>query len=156
MISAGQYGIGRLPPAEILSAAARPSLDKSATRIDIALLVSVLFLQRFSLPFGNTFLHLDLEAVCFILLYQVLSGKLVIQYDRFLWFLALGLAASCSLLLNFNSTMLTGYSQFLVVYSLFTLSRPPIDTSGRFAISLALRSPARCCRLAGQGGDRCR
>jgi hypothetical protein len=94
------------------------------TRVDIALFVSALFLQRFTLPFGNTFLHLELVAIGFILLYQFLSGKLLIQYDRFLWFLALGLAATCSLLLNFRSTMLTGYSLFVVFYSLFTLSRP--------------------------------
>jgi hypothetical protein len=92
--------------------------------VDIALLVSALFLQRFALPFGNTFLHLDQVAIGFILVYQFLSGKLLIQYDRFLWFLALWLAATCSLLLNFRSTMLTGYSQFIVFYSLFTLSRP--------------------------------
>jgi hypothetical protein len=98
--------------------------DKSATRVDIALLVSALFLQRFTLPFGNTFLHLDLVAICLILLYQFLSGKLLIQYDRFLWFLGIGLTATCSLLLNFKNTMLTGYSLFMVFYSLFTLSRP--------------------------------
>jgi hypothetical protein len=99
-------------------------LEKSATRVDIALLVSALFLQRFTLPFGKTFLHLDLVAVGSILLYQFLSGKLLIQYDRSLWFLALVLAASCSLLLNFDSMMLTGYSLFMVFYSLFTLNRP--------------------------------
>lgn len=98
--------------------------EKSATRIDIALLVSALFLQRLTLPFGNTFLHLELVAIGFILLYQFLSGRLLIQYDRFLWFLALALAATSSLLLNFKTTTLTGYSLFMVFYSLFTLSRP--------------------------------
>jgi hypothetical protein len=99
---------------------------KSATQVDIALLVCVLFTQRFTLPFGNTFLGLYLVAVGSILLYQFLSGKLLIQYDRFLWFLALVLATACSLLLNFKSMTLTGYSQFIVVYSLFTLNRPSI------------------------------
>jgi hypothetical protein len=98
--------------------------DKSATRVDIGFFVSALFLQRFSLPVGNTFLHLDLVAIGFILVYQFLSGKLLIQYDRLLWFLALGLTATCSLLLNFSSTMLTGYALFMVFYSLLTLSRP--------------------------------
>jgi len=37
-------------------------IDKSATRVDIALLVSALFLQRFALPVGGTFLGLDLMA----------------------------------------------------------------------------------------------
>jgi len=96
--------------------------DKSATRINIALLASALFLQRFTLPFGNTFLSLSLVAVGLILLYQFLCGKLLIQYDRLLWFLAFGLATACSLLFNFNSTMLTGFSQFVVSFSLFTLS----------------------------------
>lgn len=108
--------------------------DKSVTRIDIALLVSALFLQRFTLPFGNTFLHLDLVAIGCILLHQFLSGKLAIQYDRLLLFLPLGLAATCSLLLNFKSMMLTGYSLFVVFYSLFTLYRP--STSDQYKRTL--------------------
>ncbi len=98
--------------------------DKSAARVDIALLVSALFLQRFSLPFGATRLALDLVAIGCILSYQFLSGKFAIQYDRALWFLGFALAITCSLLLNFNSTMLTAYFQFMVFYALFTLSRP--------------------------------
>ncbi len=107
-------------------ASIRPAsnLDKSATRVDIALLVSPLFLQRFTLPFGTTFLHLDLVAIGLILLYQFLPGNLLVQYDRLLWFLALGFVATCSLLLNFESTMLTGYALFMALYSLFTLIRP--------------------------------
>ncbi len=124
MINVGQYGVDRRFRTETSVASARPAYDKSATRVDIALLVSVLFLQRFTLPFGNTFLHLELVAIGFILLYQFISGNLLIQYDRLLWFLALGLAATSSLLLNFESTMLTGYALFIVFYSLFTLSRP--------------------------------
>ena len=98
--------------------------DKSATRTDIALLVSALFLQRFALPFGNTFLQLDLVAIGGILLYQFLSGKLLIRYDRLLWFLGFALAATCSLLLNFKSTMLTGYFLFVIFFSLYSFSRP--------------------------------
>jgi hypothetical protein len=97
---------------------------KSKTRTDIALLVSALFLQRFSLQFGKTFLALDLVPVAFILLHQFLSGKLLIHYDRLLWFLGIALAATCSLLLNFKNTTLTSYSLFLTLYSLMTLSRP--------------------------------
>jgi hypothetical protein len=95
---------------------------KSETRIDIALLVSALFLQRFSLQFGKTFLPLCLLPIAFILLHQFLSGKLLIHYDRLLWFLGIGLAATWSLLLNFKS--LTSYSLFLTLYSLMMLSRP--------------------------------
>jgi hypothetical protein len=98
--------------------------DKLATRVDIALLVSALFLPRFALPFGSTFLHLDLVMIGLILLYQFVCGKVLIQYDRFLWFLALTFAVTCSLLLNFNSTMLTAYAQSLVLNSLATLGRP--------------------------------
>jgi hypothetical protein len=116
--SVRQYNVDRRMLVETSVAEVWPE-----TRVDIALLVSALFLQRFTLPFGRTFLHLELVAIGFILLYQFLSGKLLIQYDRCLWFLALGLAATCSLLLNFESTMLTGYSLFVVFYSLFTLSR---------------------------------
>jgi hypothetical protein len=97
--------------------------DRSAVRTDIALFISALFLQRFTLPFGNTFIHLDLAAISFILMYQFLCGKLVIQYDRLLWFLGVGLAATCSLVVNFKSTMLTGYFLFVVFYFLFTFSR---------------------------------
>jgi len=116
-----QYGTNRPMLAET-SAASLRQIYKSETRIDIALLVSALFLQRFSLRFGKTFLALDLVPVAFILLHQFLSGKLLIHYDRLLWFLAVGLAATCSLLLNFKS--LTSYSLFLTLYSLMTLSRP--------------------------------
>jgi hypothetical protein len=119
VISAGQHSANRRLLAETSVASVWPE-----TRVDLALLVSALFLQRFTLPFGNTFLHLDLVAIGFILLYQFFSGKLLIQYDRFLWFLALGSAATCSLLLNFKSTMLTGYSLFMIFYLLFTLNRP--------------------------------
>jgi hypothetical protein len=98
--------------------------DQSTIRVDIALLVFTLFLQRFSLPFGDTFLQLDIVAFGFILLHQFLSGKLLIQYDRLLWFLGAALAITCSLLLNFKSTMLTSYFQFMILYSLFMLRRP--------------------------------
>jgi hypothetical protein len=108
----------------MLAEASLRQIYKSETRIDIVLLVSALFLQRFSLQFGKTFLVLDLVPVAFILLHQFLSGKLLIHYDRLLWFLAVGLAATCSLLLNFKSTMLTSYFLFLTLYSLMTLSRP--------------------------------
>jgi hypothetical protein len=123
MTSVSQYRANRWMPAETSAASVRPTY-KSETRIDVALLVSALFLQRFTLRFGSSFLTLDLVPVAFILLRQFLSGKLVIQYDRLLWFLATALAATCSLLLNFKSTMLTSYSLFLVLYSMVTLSRP--------------------------------
>jgi hypothetical protein len=100
-----------------------PVSDRSAARTDIALLVSALFLPRFTLPFGHTFLLLDLVPFGFILLYQFLCGKLVIQYDRFLWFLAVGLLATFTLLLNFNKDMLTGYAMFIVYHFLFTFRR---------------------------------
>jgi hypothetical protein len=124
--SVNLYKVGRLLLAETSRTPAFRTYKSniSATRTDIALLVSVLFLQRFTLPFGKTFLGLEFVAVLLILLHQFLSGKLQIQYDRFLWFLAFALAITCSLLLNFKSTMLTGYFQFMVSFSLFTLSRP--------------------------------
>ena len=118
-----QYVTNRPMLAETSAASIR-RIYKSETRIDIALLVSALFLQRFSLQFGNTFLALDLVPVAFILLHQFLSGKLLIHYDRLLWFLALGLATTGSLLMNFKSAKLTSYFLFLVLYSLMTLSRP--------------------------------
>jgi hypothetical protein len=110
----------------LASASAESALptSKSETRIEIALLVSALFLQRFSLPFQHTFLSLDIVPVVFILSHQFLSGKLLIQLDRLWWFLAAGLAVTFSLLLNFKSTMLTSYFLFLALYSLTTLSRP--------------------------------
>jgi hypothetical protein len=114
------------------SVASTRQIYKSETRIDIALLVSALFLQRFSLQFGKTFLALDLVPVAFILLHQFLFGKLLIHYDRMFWFLGIGLAATCSLLLN--NTSLTSYSLFLVLYSLLTLSRP--STADRYKSTL--------------------
>lgn len=98
--------------------------DRSATRADTLLLIAALFLQRFTLPFHGTFLSLNLVAVGAILLNEFVTGKLLIQYDRLLWFLLLTLATTFSLLLNFESWMLTGYLQFTVFYALFTLRRP--------------------------------
>src|ERR1700730_4174647 len=111
--------------AQIAPAFTKPNheSDISATRVDVALLVAMLFLQRFTLPFGATFLHLDFVAFAFILFYQFVVGKLVIQYDRLLWFLAFAFVGACSLLLNFESATLTSYSQSIVSYSFFMLSR---------------------------------
>jgi hypothetical protein len=92
--------------------------------VDLALLFSALFLQRFSLSFGNTLLSLDIVPAVIILTHQFASGRLVIQYDRLLWFLVAGLAITCAFLLHFKSTMLSSYFLFMVLYSLFTLSRP--------------------------------
>src|SRR5690242_13275514 len=83
---------------------------ESETWVETALLVCALFLQRFALPFGNTSLGLPILPMLFILIHQFLRGKLLIQLDRLIWFLAVGLVAGISLLLNFKSTMLTSYS----------------------------------------------
>jgi hypothetical protein len=107
---------------------------KSATRIDIALLVSALFLQRFTVPYGHKAWGLNLVPIVFILLHQILSGKILIQYDRLFWFLAVGLAVTCSLLLNFQITMLTSYSIFVFLYSFLTLIRP--STRDRYKSTL--------------------
>src|SRR6266850_1264384 len=97
---------------------------RSEVGIDIALIGSALFLQRFSLSFGNSLMSLDVVPAVLILIYQFAAGRLLILYDRLLWFLALGLATTCSLLLNYKSTMLPSYSEFIVMYFLFTLSKP--------------------------------
>jgi hypothetical protein len=106
----------------------------SDTGIDLALLICALFLQRFSLSFGNSLMSLDIVPAAFIFLHQFASGRLLIQYDRMLWFLAVVLAATCALLLNFRSAMLPSYCLFIVVYSLFTLSRP--STVARYRSTL--------------------
>lgn len=112
--------------AEVSAFSVRPisASDRSAVRTGVALLVSALFLQRFSLPFGNTSLALDLVALGLILSYQFLSGNLLIQFDRLLWFLPLALTFTCSLVLNFKGTNITAYAQAMVFYSLYTLTRP--------------------------------
>jgi hypothetical protein len=100
------------------------SVRSAAPRMDVALLTCALFLQRFLLPFGKTFLSLSLVAGVSIFLHQFFSGKLLIENDRLLWFFALTLAITCSLVLNFGSASPTAYAQFLLLCSLFTLSRP--------------------------------
>jgi hypothetical protein len=117
--------------AKLPAASVRPAY-KSETRIDIALLGSALFLQRFWL--GNSKISFDMAAAALICAYQFASGRLLIQYDRLLWFLALGLAATSSLLLNFKITMLSSYGVLLGVYLLFTLSRP--STPDRYESTL--------------------
>jgi hypothetical protein len=123
MASGSQAAVERFTGAGTATVPARPRY-KCEVGIDIALLVCALFLQRFSLSFGNSLMSLDVVPALFILIHQFAAGKLVIVYDRLLWFLALSLAATCSLLLNFKSTMLPSYSEFIVIYSAFTLSRP--------------------------------
>jgi hypothetical protein len=121
MTSVDQYSVDRPVLPEIPAAPVRPTY-KSETRIDIALFVSALFLQRFW--FGNSKISFDMVATALIFAHQFASGRLLVQYDRLLWFLVLGLAVTSSLLLNFKNTMLSSYGVFLVMYFLFTLSRP--------------------------------
>jgi hypothetical protein len=131
MTNGGRYSVrrGMLAEKSVLS-----RWPKSETRVDIALLVSALFLQRFSLPFGQTYLMLEFLPAAVILPHQFLSGKLVLQYDRLLWFLVAMTAVSYSLLLNFSSTMLASYSLFVVLYSFMTLRRP--CTAGQYKNTL--------------------
>lgn len=131
MTSLGEYDADRRSPPEPSAASVRLRFksDDSAARVDFALLFCALFLPRFSLPFGSTFLMVDLIPVFFILAYQFFAGKLLIQYDRLLWFVGLVLAVLCSLL-NSKSTMLTSCFLFLTLYSLVMLVRP--STSGRY------------------------
>jgi hypothetical protein len=98
-----------------------------ATRFDLALLASALFLQRFSLAFGHSLMSLDVVPTALILIYLFASGRVLIIYDRLLWFLALGLAATFSLYLNFNAGMLPSYAEFILMYFLFTLGRPSYE-----------------------------
>jgi hypothetical protein len=101
------------------------SIDKApGTRVDILLLISALFLQRFTFPIGQKFLLLDFVVVTCILVHQFLSGKLFIQYDRLFWFIAAALAATCSFLLNLERASVTSYGLFLALCFLLTLSRP--------------------------------
>jgi len=116
------YGVDRRLPAETSVASVYRTYN-SATRVDIALLASALFLQRFSLPFFHTFLSIDFVFAALIFVHQFASGRLFIQYDRLLWFLVMAVAATSSVLLNFDSRMLTSYGLFVLLYFLFTLSR---------------------------------
>jgi hypothetical protein len=105
---------------DTLSPAAR-----SAIRTDTALLVSALFLQRFNLPFlGGKSVALSVAPVAVILAWQFAAGRLLISYDRLLWFLLLALSATVSLLLNFKNISLTSYALFLVLYLFFIFMRP--------------------------------
>jgi hypothetical protein len=115
LYSAAQPGIAKIPTVSI-----RPTYN--GARVDLALLGSALFLQRFW--FGSSGISLDMVAAAAILAHQFAVGRLFIQYDRLLWFLALGVAATSSLWFNFRSTMLASYGVFLVMYFLFTLTRP--------------------------------
>jgi hypothetical protein len=126
MTSLSQYSGKRDVSTNTSTASICPIFD-SGTRVDIVLLVSAFFLQRFSLPFAGTHLALDVVFVAFILLHQFLSGNLVIQYDRLLWFLAAGLLATCSLLVNLERASVTSYLLFLVLCSLLTFNKRSSD-----------------------------
>ena len=130
MTSVGQYNVDRRLVAGTSATPVFPTYKpvfptyKSNTRVDIALLASALFLQRFGLPFFDTRLNLDFVFAALIFIHQFASGRLFIQYDRLLWFLVVVLAATSSLFLNFERSRLTSYGEFVLVYFLFTLSRP--------------------------------
>jgi hypothetical protein len=109
------------------------SIYKYETRIDIALLAAALFLQRFELK-NLAYLSFTLIAVSLIFAHQFATGRLLIQYDRLLWFLLLGLAATSSLYFNFQSTRLVSYGAFLLNCSFFTLVRP--SSSDRYIKTL--------------------
>jgi hypothetical protein len=113
--SARQYSRDRQAPRERYS---------SKTRVDIALLASALFLQRFGLPFFHTRLTFDFVFAALIFVHQFAAGRLFIQYDRLFWFVLVLMAITSSLLLNFQSSMLTSYGLFVLIYFLFTVSRP--------------------------------
>lgn len=96
----------------------------SETRVDIALLASALFLQRFGLPFFHTRLTFDFVFAALIFAHQFATGRLFIKYDRLFWFLLVVIAATSSLLTNFDNSMLTSYGLFVLIYFLFTVSHP--------------------------------
>jgi hypothetical protein len=112
-----QYGTGRRAVAETGAASIRPSIksNNSAMRIDLALLLSSLFLQRFSLPFGKAFLPIDFIFAALIFAHQFAVGRVFINYDRLLCFLVMLVATGLSLLLNFTS--MTSYGLFVLSYS---------------------------------------
>ena len=110
------------------------SMYKSETRVDIALLAAVLFLQRFELTNFGYFPPIVFIVVSLIFAHQFATGRLLIQYDRLLWYLLLGLAATSSLYFNFQSTRLASYGAFLVNYFFFTLIRP--SSSARYMKTL--------------------
>ena len=136
MIGLSQYNLDRqvLPDASVAVVRPEYKADRSAVRTDFALLASALFLQRFSLPYGNTFVPLELVAIGLILAHQFVAGRLLIQYDRLLWFLVLAFALTCSLWVNFKSTMLSGYLLFVTFFFyLHSLDpQPPANTEVRF------------------------
>jgi hypothetical protein len=96
----------------------------SATRVDIGLLACALFLQRFGLPFFHTRLTFDFVFAALIFVHQFATGRLFILYDRLFWFVLVLMAITSSLLLNFQSSMLTSYALFVLIYFLFVVSRP--------------------------------
>jgi len=116
------YRTGRRAVAETAAASGWPSFNSnnSAMRVDVALLVSSLFLQRFSLPYGQTFLPIDFVFAALIFVHQFAAGRVFINYDRLLCFLVMVVATTSSLLLNLTSV--TSYGLFVLAYSLFTFS----------------------------------
>ena len=94
-------------------------LGKLPWGFELPLLFSALFLQRFTLTFGRSLMELNVVPILLIFVYAFLSGRLVIQIDRSLWFGALAAVVTASLAFNFQSTMLTSYCLFIAMYSLF-------------------------------------
>lgn len=122
MARVGRFGDDQRELPEANASGLSPT-EMSAVRVDIALLASVLFLERIILPMFGSSLGLDFVVATLIFVYQFSSGRLFIQYDRLVWFLVFVLAATSSLLLNADSKR-TSYGLFVVVSFLLTLTRP--------------------------------
>jgi hypothetical protein len=95
----------------------------ASSRVDLALLVCAFFLQRFTLAFHNSLLFFDIVPATAILLHQFFAGRLVIDFDRLVWFLIAWVAITGAVWLNFQPTMLPSFLELTLVYALFMLKR---------------------------------
>jgi hypothetical protein len=91
--------------------------------LDAALLFSALFLQRFTLTFGNSLMSLDVVPVFLLLGLEFARGRLLIQFRRLVLFIVAWLTVACSLVINFRSEMLPSFGLLTAIYPFFTLAR---------------------------------
>ena len=90
---------------------------------EAAILICALFLQRFTLTFGESLMSLNIVPIALIIAMEIVRGRLRVQPARLFWFFAVWSAAACSLVLNFDPEMLPSFALFSCLYGFFTVAR---------------------------------
>lgn len=115
----------------------------------VALLVSVIVLQRFGLTLGSYSLNTGLPAIYLLLVMGALAGVLVLSPVRLALFAACGCLALLSTLVNDDHTSVSSLLLLLVIYLPFVFVLTPGCGLDRDRVTRTFSTLAFACALAG-------